>query len=84
MLVCSYVPPEEYIAGPREIGRVLRPANDETFIRPAPGGLDKQCFESRLTIGVPQAAASNRRPEGHQPSAAIACRVTLSVDRAEA
>jgi hypothetical protein len=35
-------------------------------------------------IGVPQAAASNRRPDGHQPIFAMACRVTFRVRREDA
>jgi hypothetical protein len=35
-------------------------------------------------MGTPHAAASNRRPLGHHPIAAIAPRVTFSVSRLEA
>ena len=31
------------------------------------------------TIGVPQAAASNKRPDGHHPFAAMSARVMFSV-----
>ena len=34
-----------------------------------------------VRIGAPQAAASNRRPDGHQPLLAMASRVTFSVSR---
>jgi hypothetical protein len=37
-----------------------------------------------VSTGTPHAAASNSRPDGHQPIAAIAPRVMLSVSRLDA
>ncbi len=39
--------------------------------------------QASLRMGVPQAAASNRRPDGHQPMRAMEARVTFSVMRDE-
>ncbi len=70
--------------GRREIQsrkRVCRLVRDQYFA----AGLEeiRQPLHQSLRMGQPQAAASNSRPDGHQPIRAIDARVTFSVMRDE-
>ena len=85
-LVSASVLPAEVEFALGELGRNLRLARLRRRMTQAEVaarlGVDRRTVAG-MESGAPQSAASNMRPEGHQPMAAMSARVTFSVNREE-